>query len=333
MPGLATLFKTLSQKPDGRNHSLVSLFGADTLVDKTHKPLLDRQSITDLRNRALCLLNSRSGNKTVLQRQHGDNLSPTRGAGLDYEESRVYVPGDDMRYINWRLTARSNETYVKVFREEHQPSAFILLDQRHSMRFGTQLRLKVTQGLRVAVLLAFYQHYRGLIITGAKLDDDMHWLDSATDERDVLAFIEIINQPCPPQPAHWPPVSLAHSLRALQSVLSTGTKVYLISDFIDIADQCQAMLTELAAQHDVTAIHIVDPGEIELPVAGLLSMTDTVAAHAREIDTADTRTASHYHTLAQQHLLQCETLLRSAGVSYNRLLTTSDAIKADVLLA
>ena len=113
--------------------------------DHTLAPLLDSKTIADLRQRSLGVIDHKTKNTSVLHREHGEYVSPRRGYGLDYEESRVYQPGDDLRFMNWRLTARSGEPHIKVFREERRPSAFILLDRRNGMRFGTRLRLKVTQ--------------------------------------------------------------------------------------------------------------------------------------------------------------------------------------------
>ena len=162
------------------------------------KPLLDSDAIAELRQRALRVIDLQMKNQTVLHRQHGEHMSAHRGYGLDYEESRVYQPGDEMRFMNWRLTARTGEAHVKIFREERRPNAFILLDTRHSMRFGTRVRLKVTQALRAAVLLAFYNHYSGRSVSGLVLADHMQWLDSAGDEQSTLGMIHSMNQACPP---------------------------------------------------------------------------------------------------------------------------------------
>jgi uncharacterized protein (DUF58 family) len=315
--------------------NMLRLNGAANLTHATEQiinsPLLDQNHIADLRQRALQLVDRHAGNKAVLQRQHGDNISFRRGVGLDYEESRVYMPGDDTRFMNWRLTARANEPHVKVFREERQPGACLLLDRRSSMRYGTRARLKVTQALRAAVLLAFYHHYCGRAISGVIADETLHWLDVSSSEQGVLGLIEAMNRPCPPQASAMQQVSLVHTLRVMQSTLIRGTQVYLISDFVDAADS-HAVLAQLAAEHEVSAIHVIDPSELQLPRAGKLRLTGTNAAQTREVDTTNRHIASHYQTEAQQHFTRCENLLHGAGAIYSRLSTTVDALESDIAL-
>jgi len=330
MHGLPARLRQFWHSINGRQDQSAAFPGSIQQTDVTLLPLLKRDDIVDLRNRALNLLKSSEHDKAVLQRHHGENRSPRRGAGLDYEESRTYVAGDERRFINWRLTARSNETYVKIFREERQPSAFILLDRRNSMRFGTRVRLKVTQAIRTAVLLSFYQHYCGRIVSGAILDETLHWLGNTSDEAGLLTFIDIMNQPCPSQKPDVRPASLMHTLYILQNALSPGTRIYLVSDFIDMTSDCRAILTQLAAQHSVSAIHIFDPAEVELPAAGTLRMTATLATRALEIDTTDTSIATQFHSIAKQNIDQRETLLRGSGADYCRLTTTTDAIDTDI---
>ena len=313
-------------------HANTDLFTAETFSRLTRTPLLDSAAIADLRQRALHLLETQTGNKSVLQRQHGEYVSPRRGMGLDYEESRVYLPGDDMRFMNWRLTARTNEAHVKVFREERQPGAFILFDRRSSMRFGTHTRLKVTQALRAAIVLAFYQHYSGRVLSGGIMDESLHWLDSADDEQGVLALIAAMNKPCPPQPVPAQNAALLHALRVMQNTLIRGTQVYLVSDFMDLDQTCQAVLAHLAAQHEVSAIHVTDPVELQLPQAGKLRLTSTAAVAPREVDTADPGLASQFQHAAQQHLSRCESLLRGAGVAYARLMSSTDTLESHILL-
>ena len=105
-------------------------------------PLLDTQTILGLKEQIQIHQNNSSNHKEIQHPMTGDSRSIFRGGGLDFEESRMYQAGDDLRYMNWRLTARSGEPYMKVFREERQPGIFIVVDRRPSMRFGTKKRLK-----------------------------------------------------------------------------------------------------------------------------------------------------------------------------------------------
>ena len=293
-------------------------------------PLLDNAQIEDLRQRALGVMGYPATYKPVLHRQHGEHLSPRRGYGLDYDESRVYQQGDEMRFMNWRLTARTGEMHVKIFQEERRPSAFILLDWRASMRFGTQVRLKAAQALRAAVLLIFYNHYCGRSLAGLVFDEDVRWLATSHDEQSVLAMVSNINQACPPLPTECQQMDLASVLRAIQNLLTPGSQVYLISDFEDATNECRSVLAQLAAEYDVSAVHIIDPAELQLPKAGKLCLSAMSDDRVREIDTSNTHIAERYQHAAQRYFMERETLLRGLGMAYVRLPTNIANIEAEL---
>jgi uncharacterized protein (DUF58 family) len=305
-----------------------TLSGNDLLDvdDQTNVPLLDSNAVADLRKRALSMVDYQTKNKAVLHREHGERLSPRRGYGLDYEESRVYQPGDDVRFMNWRLTARVGEPHVKVFREERKPSTFIVLDRRNSMRFGTRVRLKVTQALRVAILLTFYGYYSGRLLSGLVIDDELHWLATGSDEQSTLGMIDNMNQACPPL-SITQQQDFASILRAIHSTITSGTQLYIVSDFMDATNDCYGLLAQLAAEHEVNSIHIVDPAEKQLPKAGRLRLADVAADQARRVDTSNPQIAADFERAAQQHFTDRESLLRGLGIGYVRLGTTIDNIE------
>jgi len=293
--------------------------------------LLDTNEIANLRQRALSLIDYHKNHKPVLHRQHGEHPSPRRGYGLDYEESRVYQPGDELRFMNWRLTARTGEPYVKVFREERRPSVFILLDQRNSMRFGTRVRLKVTQAVRVAILLAFYNQYCGRSVSGLIVDEGLQWLDTSIDEQSTLGLVSRMNQACPPRALNGEEPDISGIFRALHSALTPGTRVYVLSDFFDLNRDCDSVLAQLAAEHEFSAIHIVDPAEQQLPKAGKLRLSASTLGQARQVDSANPYISQQYHNAAQQHLAGRETQLRSLGIGYVRVPSTTESFENDLV--
>lgn len=299
--------------------------------DVTQVPLLATDGVNDLRRQALELMNPEVKTKPVLHKRHGEHLSPRRGYGLDYEESRVYQSGDEVRFMNWRLAARSGELHVKVFREERQPSTFILLDWRGSMRFGTRVRIKAAQALRAAVLLAFYNHYSGRLVSGLVADTDMHWIESSNDETGIFGMVGNINRVCPPLPPGAKQLPLENVLRAMHSALAAGTTVYLISDFVDADSSCRSVLARLAAEHDINAIHIIDPAEQQLPKAGYLRLNESEKGlPPRQVDFSNPYINAQYHSAAIKHLDQREALVRGLGINYVRLLTLVDDIKTQL---
>ena len=148
---------------------------ASVRPDPLDAPLLDAEALRELAAQACGAPHECDTRKDVAQRATGDAPAVTRGYGGDYEESRTYQPGDELRFMNWRLLARTGVPFVKVFREERQPGGFVLIDRRASMRFGTRRRLKVTQAARVAAWCAFRWQRRRVAIGGLLLEQPLRW--------------------------------------------------------------------------------------------------------------------------------------------------------------
>ena len=133
----------------------LALFKPKKQTTTHHKTWLSEKELAELQTFAEQLQNTSIANIALNSQQSGLLASRALGSGTDYAESRVYQYGDDPRSINWRLSARSTDTFVKTFHTESRPCVSILLDQRKSMIFGTKKRLKISQALRVASLLAY----------------------------------------------------------------------------------------------------------------------------------------------------------------------------------
>ena len=131
-------------------------------------------------------------------RQAGDLRSPYLGSGLDFEESRIYQPGDDVHDMDWRTTARTNKPHIKIYREEHQPTLHIVIDRGPSMRYGTRNRLKVTQAARIATLLSFAAAGGGTCIGGSLWQPDACTLPCRNGETGATQLIQAAITPCPP---------------------------------------------------------------------------------------------------------------------------------------
>lgn len=263
-------------------------------------PLLTREEILDLSYRAEALDREGEHRHEVAHRQYGDARSVYRGFGMDYEESRPYQSGDDFRFMNWRLSARSGQLYMKVFREERQPSVFILMDRRASMRFGTQRRLKVTQAARVASLLALAAQNHNTPVGGVLLEEkQLQWVPEFANNAGAFPFINAACKACPPLPAIAGSQNTTHVIRLLQTMLVKGSIVYLIGDFHDINRESQPALLQLACEHRVYAIRIIDEAEINLPRAGELEFSDD-AGGVHRLDTSHAQTLRSYHELAQR---------------------------------
>lgn len=300
--------------------------------DALAAPLLDSASILDISQRAQKYFGKGVPPRVVAQRLSGEATSIFRGRGLDYEESRIYQPGDDLRLMDWRLMARSSLPHIKVFHEEHRPAVFLLVDRRAAMRFGTQVRLKTAQAARVAALLAFAYRWLNTPVAGLCLQADPQWLSQSNDVEGIFYFINAIAKPCPPVTPDITEPYLSTTLKSLQTQLNRGSIIYLLSDFIDLEEQHRPLLMHLAAEFDVKAIHIVDPGEERLPNAGRLKLFGFGNATAFAIDTSNPFIRAEYQEAAKRHLDSREKLFKALNIPYMRMATNSDDIEKSLRL-
>ena len=292
------------------------------------KPLLDSAAIQELSLRAQQQLTSKALNclnQDLDQQLLGDWQSVYKGTGLDYEESRAYQFGDELRAMDWRLTARSGEPHIKVFREDRRPGIFILVDRRSTMRFGTRRRLKVTQGVRVATLLAFAAQLLTMPLAGVVLQATPFWCSQSKDEAGMFNFINTIVTPCPPDPHQRP--ELSEALNAMLALLERGSIIYLVSDFWDLQEHSRSLLMRLAAEHAVNAVHIFDPAEMHLPRAGQLQLAEITGRQPAGIDTDDVNLREEFEHTAAKHFDFRQQLFSSLNIPYLRVSTELDDIE------
>lgn len=339
-----TLSNTLSKKMfDGLRNWLPKFLIAR--ADDVARPLLDQDEILDLRLRVLSqqAQQAQSNNRfdTAHQRM-GDSRSVHRGYGLDYEESRAYQVGDEPRYMNWSLTARTGELFMKVFREERRPGVFILVDRRSSMRFGTRTRLKVTQAARAATCISFSAQQNHASVGGVILNVPLQapqWIKETHGEQAALELIQAACTPCPPtfdsqknpRPSAAKEPDFSYVLNMLQAMLTPGTTVYLISDFIDLEEQHRPRLMQLAAENPVHAIHIFDPAEQQLPHVGRVRFQTPRDNQEIAIDTNDTSINTAYEDAALNHFSSRKQLFQALGITYTPLSTVTDGIEPELL--
>jgi uncharacterized protein (DUF58 family) len=250
-------------------------------------PLLAADEIAQLALQAELLAEVQPA-REVHDHHAGDWSSPWLGHGLDFEESRPYVAGDDIRDMDWRTTARTGRAYLKSYREERQPTLHIVIDREAGMRFGTRRRLKVTQAARAAALFAFAAAGHNAAIGGTLWDSADLDLPPLHGRSGALALIQTASRPCPPLPdaATTEPVHYLDRLIALDAMLPRGAELVLLSDFAWLREAHEALLARLAERLDLLAVQIVDPAERALPDVGLARFHDMTLGEETWIDTA-----------------------------------------------
>jgi uncharacterized protein (DUF58 family) len=241
---------------------------------RVDQPLLSTADVDELRPLAARFSHTLPALLETSQPWLGETNSVFRGSGYEFDENRLYQPGDEARFINWRLYARSGQLHAKVFHEEHRPGLFILLDRRAGMRFGTRRQLKVTQAARLACLYLYVAAQENLQVAGVNVEPDIHWHPTAQGEPALAAMQSDFIRPCPPIRAlpSQPPLALV--LRYLYAMLPPGQQIILISDFHDIDAEHGALLQQLADRHALRAWQVLDAAEQTLPEGGDYTLTD-----------------------------------------------------------
>lgn len=246
---------------------------------------------------------------SVKARMAGGHLSAFRGRGMEFDESRPYQPGDDIRAIDWRVTARSGRTHTKVYREERERPVLLWLDLSTSMFFGTQNCFKSVLASRLAALLAWSSVQHGDRL-GFLIFSETGHIESrpAGGMRSALHFIQQLVAHSAWERAAHPQQEQDAGLKALtrlRQVTRPGSLVILFSDFRFITAACRSQLVELSRHNDVVMLHTYDPFEQNLPPSGYYRVTD--GDNNLDIDTSSRQIRDRYQ---QRFIDQQEALTR-----------------------
>ena len=237
----------------------------------------------------------------------GPNKSNFRGRGIDFEEVRNYQPGDDIRTIDWRVTARTGSAHTKLFREERERPVLIVTDQRASLFFGSSHCFKSVLAAQLASLLAWSALDNGERVGGLVFDDTGHReIRPRRSRKTVLALLSEIAQYNNQLPGGSLGIdgSFESMLSNLRRIARPGSSLYLVSDFHGAdSDTAREHLYQLAQHTQITAVSCSDPLEFSLPRAGRYAVTDGDARS--ELNTADRSLQREYQlamTLRQDTL-------------------------------
>jgi uncharacterized protein (DUF58 family) len=202
-------------------------------------------------------------------RQGGAYMSSFKGRGMEYDESRLYLAGDDIRNMDWRVTARSGKPHTKVFREERERPVILWLDLSPSMFFATRGSFKAVVAARIAALLAWSTNAHNDRLGALIFDANDHV--ELKPRRGKSAVLDLIGKTCN-HPA-WSeaderPANGHRAMTRLRRVTRPGSLVFLLSDFKHMDEQTESHLINIARNNDVVLIQLYDPIEAELPPPG-----------------------------------------------------------------
>ncbi|MDH3505009.1 MAG: DUF58 domain-containing protein [Nitrospirota bacterium] len=260
----------------------------------------------------------------------GGERSPFKGRGMDFEESRRYQPGDDVRLMDWRVMARTNEPYLKVFREERERPVFMVVDNRRGMRFGTKVAFKSVIAAHAAALLGWASQERGDRVGGVVFSDTDHVeLRPRGGRTGVLQLLNLLAQDSvyPSQVLERQRPSTSPLQLALNRVLATakpGSLIFLLSDFREWDQHAKQTLIRLGGHQDVVAIFMYDQLEQEPPPAGQYPVTDGVRMGI--LNTGSAKIIQSYSACFRERYEDVRTLCLTRGIGFIPLGTHDDIL-------
>lgn len=309
-----TLFNQVQHKAITwlKNSGLIKSLELSSSLDQ---PILSASDIIELADELATLSNPVIPNPIHSDAlRQGEQSSQFMGAGLEYEESRPYEQGDEIRRINWRLMAKTGKAYTKLYQEERQESWLILVDHRQSMRFGTRSRLKATQATRIAGYFAWLAQKASIPVIGARLTTGLEMSPTFEGRGTYAHLMESFSKPCPPlslEESRYEP-HINDVLLDLTQQIQPGSRLLIMSDFHDINPKTTEILTALKEIAMIKAVCIQDPAERQLPEIEGLQLQSLNNHQIYQIDSEAQRAT--YQTWSANYHQQLQHLLHSAGI-------------------
>ncbi|MCP5334279.1 MAG: DUF58 domain-containing protein [Oceanospirillaceae bacterium] len=268
-------------------------------------------------------------NKRIFARHAGSHLSRQQGRGLELSELREYQQGDDIRAIDWRVTARTGLTHTRIYQEEKERPVFILCDQRASMFFGSQYSFKSVVAAQVASLLAWAALQQGdkvgAFLLGTEQVKDFNARHNAQHVLAIIRQLNVFNQALHAG-QHKNEVSFGEYLQQVKRVIKPGSSLYLISDFFDLTSSDHKQLFELRRHTHIQALQILDPLERQLPGSGQYLISD--GQREGVISTRNNREQQEYMQALNVWHEQQAKVFRQLGIAMGTLSTHEPPIAA-----
>lgn len=252
----------------------------------------------------------------------GEYHSAFKGRGMAFSEVREYQYGDDIRNIDWNVTARFNHPYIKIFDEERELTVMLLVDVSGSNEYGTRKQLKEDQMTEISALLAFSAIHNN-------------------DKVGVIFFSDQIEKFIPPQKGlkhilriireliDFKPVSqktnIAEALRFLTNAMKKRCTAFMLSDFIDTGFEDAMRIA--GRKHDLVALQVIDSSEIKLPDVGLIQAFSKELNKSIWIDTSNKTMRDEFSRKARARLAILENTFKKSGVDFARVYTDQDYVK------
>jgi uncharacterized protein (DUF58 family) len=258
-------------------------------------------------------------------RLQGDYRTLFHGAGIDFADLREYEPGDDVRHIDWNVTARMDSPYVRTYLEDRELTAWLLLDRSPSMGFGPTDRTKEQVLIELGVTLSRILTRGGNRVGAMLFNNTVERTIRARTGRDqVLALTRELLRPAAPTGTA---TDLSVLVKAAASTIRRRSVVVVVSDFIS-EPGWERPLALLAQRHELTAIRLSDPREQELPDAGLIVVEDTETGELLSVDTSDPEFRRRFLEVTETQRLALVAAATRSGVELHEVSTDDDLVRA-----
>ncbi len=240
----------------------------------------------------------------------GQYESVFRGLGMEFAEVREYVPGDEIRWIDWNVTARMGHPYVKKFMAEREMTVMLMIDGSASLRFGTAQKWKSELAAEVAAVLGFSAIRNNDKVGLCLFSDHVEkFIRPQKGRSHTLRLVRDILEFAPRRVA----TRTDEALRYLNRVLKRKAVVFLLSDFYQVDER---LLAVTAKRHDLIALQIRDPREESLPDAGLLELRDAETGETLGVDTSARAVRRRFEGESHSRQKHLESLLRRHGIDH-----------------
>lgn len=255
----------------------------------------------------------------------GLHLSKVRGRGMDFSEVRNYQAGDEIRHMEWRVTARTGKPHVKIYQEERERPTVILADFNPSMLFGTRVAFKSVVAARLAAMIAWTVMKQGDRVGGFFFSATEHseFVPRGRDSG-VLPLLSSLSHYTgqTKEQRNKTPRNLSDALIRLRRVIRPGSILVLISDFYSMDPECTKHLTRLSANNDILAYHICDRIELSVPKPQQYAMTDGIERLV--LDTQSSIVRSAYEQYCASRVEQLTAQLKRLKIQYVQATSETD---------
>lgn len=258
----------------------------------------------------------------------GEYHTAFKGRGMTFSEVREYQYGDDIRNIDWNVTARYNHPYVKIFEEERELTVMLLIDVSASRNFGTVSKLKKNQITEIAAVLAFSAIQNndkiGVIFFSDKIEK---FIPPKKGHTHILHIIRELIDFTPERKQ----TDITLALQYLTNAIKKRCTCFLVSDFMDEHDFEHPLLIA-NKKHDMVALRVYDQHENELPAVGLLYLKDAETGERIWVDTSDRRVREEYKKYMQMREKDLERVFKRSGVDVATISADEDYVRALITL-